>query len=271
MTISRSLSQAIDSQPPSFETVALAIAADEYPGLRTERYRSMLDDMAQPLLPKLRKTVATHEQCHELCDYVYGKLGFRGNDDYDDPRNNYLNEVLDRRLGTPITLVVLLVALGCRAGMQVQAIAYPGHSLVRVGQQEPIYVDPFDGGFPLAWDRLAELATETLDGDRREAERRLEPVGARTIAVRILLNLQRIYRARADHAHLLVVCDRLFEVTGAPFHQCDRGIHALALGATRTAITDLEAYLTAHPKAADAAQVRRVLDKARGAKSTPPS
>ncbi|MBN4050206.1 hypothetical protein JYT28_00460 [Desulfobulbus sp. AH-315-M07] len=92
---------------------------------------------------------------------------------------------------------------------------------------------------------------------------RLEPVGARTIAVRILVNLRRIHRMRGDHAAALVVCDRLFDVTRAPFHRADRAAHALALGATRAAISDFEAYLAAHPDAADAVLVRRVLDAAR--------
>jgi regulator of sirC expression with transglutaminase-like and TPR domain len=125
-----------------------------------------------------------------------------------------------------------------------------------------VYVDPSTGGHPIDLERLLALAHETL-GDERAAAERLEPVGARTVAVRLLLNLHRTYRGRADHARALVVCDRLVDLTGAPFHRADRGAHALALGATRAALADFAAYLAAHPGAADADQVRTLLSKAR--------
>ncbi len=261
----------VRASPSYVEDVALAVAADEYPGLGRGRWHGELDELAAPVAEPVAVAATTAAKLARLCAYLYGERGFRGNDDYDDPRNNYLNGVIERRRGSPVTMAVLLIAVARRVQLPIAAIGFPGHFLVRVGDDDPIFADPFDGSHPLPSDKLERLAFETLGGDRREARRRLEPVGARTIAVRILLNLQRSYRARQDHGHLLVVCDRLFEMTGAPFHQCDRGIHALALGATQTAIHDLEAYLLAHPDAADAATVRRVLDQARRCRMIAPS
>jgi len=235
------------------EDVALAIAMDAHPMLRDDEVRRQLDEMARPL-----KSRVAGSGVEALCRHVWGELGFRGNDDYDDPRNNYLDDVVARRIGSPVTLAVVAMALGRRCGVEVRAIAFPGHFLVRIGD---VYADPFDGGHPLPRERLEELATEMI-GDVREAGARLEPVGLRTVAVRILANLQRIHRMRGDHARALVVCDRLFDMTRAPLHQADRAAHALALGATRAAISDFEAYLAAHPDAADAEQIRRVIDAA---------
>ncbi|MBW2457429.1 MAG: transglutaminase family protein [Deltaproteobacteria bacterium] len=265
------LADAVDASPLVFEDVALAIAADEYPGLRRERYHRLLDELAAPATESVAAATTPAARLTALCDHLYGQRGYCGNEDYDDPRNNYLNEVIERRRGSPVTMAVLLIAVARRAELPIEPVAFPGHFLVRTASAEPIYVDPFDGGHPLPREELEQLACETLDGDRQAAARRLEPVGARTVAVRILLNLQRCYRTRQDHGRLLVVCDRLFDMTGAPFHQCDRGIHALALGATQAAIHDLEAYLLAHPDAPDAAEVRAVLDKARRLDSVAPS
>jgi len=265
------LADAVDASSLGFEDVALAIAADEYPGLSPRLYRRRLDELALPAAAAVAAAETPAAKLTALCNHLYGKLGYCGNEDYDDPRNQYLNEVVDRRCGSPVTMAVLLITLGERVELPIEAIGFPGHFLVRTAGEEPIYVDPFDGGHPLPRNDLEELACETLDGDHAAAARRLEPVGARTVAVRILLNLQRCYRARQDHGRLLVVCDRLFDMTGAPFHQCDRGIHALALGATQAAIHDLEAYLQAHPQAPDAAAVRRVLDRARRLKAVEPS
>src|SRR5262249_54279162 len=103
---------------------------------------------------------------------------------------------------------VVLMAIGSRAGIAVDAIAFPGHFLVCV---EGVYVDPDSGGFPLDRARLLDLARESV-GDARDAEERLAPVGPRTIAVRLLLNLSKIHDKRGDHARSLVVCDRLFDL-----------------------------------------------------------
>jgi regulator of sirC expression with transglutaminase-like and TPR domain len=190
---------------------------------------------------------------------VRHEIGFRGSDDYDDPRSNYLNDVIERRTGSPVAMAVVLMALGRRAGVDVQGVAFPGHFLVRV---EGHYADPFEGGAPLERERLLSLARESLDNPE-DAASCLEPVGPRAIGVRLLLNLQRIHALRGDHARSLVVCDRLFELTRAPIHRVERGTHALALGASRAAISDLEAYLVAEPEGDGAKRAREALARAK--------
>lgn len=246
------------------EEVALAIAGDEYPALRPARYRRWLDRHGVELKRRCGERGGL-ERAHALCDYVRNEMGFRGSDDYDDPRGNYLNDVIDRRTGSPVAMAVLLMALGHRAEIVVHGVAFPGHFLVRI---EGHYADPFEGAAPIARERLIDLARETLEHPEH-ASASLEPVGLRTIAVRLLLNLQRIHALRADHARALVVCDRLFELTRAPHHRVDRAVHALALGATRTALSDLEAYLAAHPQGEFAERAREHLERARQCELTP--
>ncbi len=242
------------------EDIALAIAADEYPSLSAARELEQIATWAAQLRAQIDEAgLSGQDVLPCLYRYVYGQLGFSGDEDYDEPRASYLNDVIARRRGSPVAMAVLLMAIGGRAGVLVEPIGYPGHFLVRV---EGMYMDPCDGGHPIDRDKLLALAVETL-GDSVEAARRLEPVGPRAVGVRLLLNLQRIYRQRGDHARSLLVCDHLFDLTEAPFYRADRGVHALALGATRAAINDFEIYLEACPEAADGQQVRRLLERAR--------
>jgi regulator of sirC expression with transglutaminase-like and TPR domain len=244
------------------EDVALCIANDEYPHLSARELRAELDALAAGVRGRIAAAAHVLERVDVLCGYVFGELGFAGETDDDDPRGNYLNDVLERRRGSPVANAVLMLSLARRSGVDLEAIAFPGHFLVRTPPEPPIYVDPFTGGHPLAENRLLALASETL-GSAGDAERRLLPVGARTIGVRLLLNLQRIHRARGDHARALVVCDRLFDLTRAPFHQADRGAHALALGSLRVAMTDFEAYLRAKPGAPDSGRIAVLMAKMR--------
>lgn len=240
------------------EEAALAVATDEYPALDTRHFRHALDLYGAEFAPRAA-TLGSLDRARLLCRYLHGELGFRGSDDYDDPRSNYLNDVLDRRTGSPVALAVVLMAIGKRAGVDVRGVAFPGHFLVRI---EGHYADPYEGGAPLDRGRLLNLANESIS-DPRRARACLDPVGVRTVAVRLLLNLQRIYRRRADHARAFVVSDRLYELTRAPSHRVDRGVHALALGASRAAILDFEAYLELNPDGDAASRAREQLERAR--------
>jgi len=236
---------------------ALCIARDAHPNLCIGRYQAQLDVMARPIAEHLRPRASDLEQAVVLMRHVYGQLQFTGDDAYDDPRNNYLHHVLERRRGTPVALATVLIALGRRAGLEVEGIGFPGHFMARV---QGIYVDPFSGNYPIDPIKLLALARETTSS--REAAMHMEPVGIRTMSVRLLLNLRRIYQQRHNHARAMVVADRLYELTHMPFHRADRGAHALALGSPHIAITDFKAYLDAHPNAPDADRVRTLLQHA---------
>lgn len=256
-----SVSKLIEA-PAAIEAVALAIAEDAYPGLRAATYISRLDDMAKGLAEHLEGTEGL-ERVEAFTDYVYGELGFQGNtDDYYDPRNSYLNDVLERRLGIPISLAVVLMALGRRVGLEVEGVGFPGHFIVRVGGEGGVFLDPFTDGQVLERDDLLEIARRALGEHRELAPEQLEPVDTRSMAVRMLFNLQNIYERRGDHARALVACDRLCEVSDAPFHLRDRGVHALALGAVAAAVEDLESYLEVAPEAADHDRIEELLAKA---------
>jgi regulator of sirC expression with transglutaminase-like and TPR domain len=261
--VARTLAEQIEAGAP-VELVALLIARDEYPRLDPDACMRALDEMAQPLCSEGTCGIAPGAIPHSrLAEHVYGTLGFRGNEqEYYDPRNSWLNEVIERRLGIPITLTVMLMAIGRRAGIVVEGIAFPGHFLARVGGEGGVYVDPFHGGRVLEPPALARLAERALGQGESLRSEALAPVGTRAIALRMLANLKAIHEQRRDHARALVVCDRMVDL-GAPIEaRRDRGLHALALGSLATGTSDLEAYLEAKPSAPDAEAIRGALTAA---------
>lgn len=252
------------------EHAAVLIAADAKPMLDVAACLRVFDDLAAPLAARLRGSEDLETQARALAEHVYGELGFRGNaDDYYDPQNSYIDRVIARRVGIPITLAVVLVAIGRRAGIVVEGIGFPGHFLARVGGQTGVLIDPFEGGRILDADALEVVARRFLGDPSRLRDEHLQPVGALPMTVRMLMNLKHAHERRGDHAQALLVCDRLVDLTGRPEARRDRGLHALALGSARAAADDLEAYLEARPTARDVPKLRATLDEARRTRSLP--
>ena len=254
---------ASDPEPP-LDEVALAIARDALPMMDLDAQRAALDALAEPLRARASQLYRPIDQAALLGTYVYDELGFAGDEEtYDDPSNSYLPLVIARRRGIPITLGVLLAAIGRRVGMDVEGVGFPGHFLVRVGGVGGVYVDPFFRARVMSVAGLETLLRRVTGESGRIQDEHLAVVGAHAVTVRMLANLKNSHERRGDHARALVVCDRLVDLTGAPEPRRDRGLHALALGATEAAAADLQAYLNGRPDARDAAKVTATLEEIR--------
>ena len=196
---------------------------------------------------------------------LFDQWGFSGNrDDYYDPRNSYVNEVLDRRLGIPISLAVLYLEISGRIGLEAHGVGFPGHFLVRVqvrGEESRI-IDPFNSGAQV---QQANLKKQLADQDSAEGgaiKQFLEPASSRSILVRMLRNLKAIYLSRQDPQRALRTCDRI--VALMPRHAReyrDRGLLYQALEVHHAALEDLQRYLELAPAAADAGAIHdRVIE-----------
>lgn len=135
--------------------------------------------------------------------YLFDELGYSGNhDEYYDPRNSYLNQVFERRLGNPISLAMVQIEVARRLGIPLAGVSFPGHFLVRLPVDDGVLVmDPFNGGRPLGVDELRERARPHLGGevpDDRALAQILDPAPHRAILIRILRNLHGVY-ADAEH------------------------------------------------------------------------
>lgn len=243
---------------------ALMIAAEEYPQLGTGPYLRRLDLLAERTRDRLADETAPLVVLQELSRVLFVEEGFRGNTEaYYDPRNSFLNDVLDRRAGIPITLSVVYLEVGWRLGLPLAGVNFPGHFLVRyTGEALTLLVDPFQNGEIRFADEAQELLDRVYGGAVQLQPEFLRPAGKRDILVRILANLKGIYLNTRDDARALAAIERILLVRPNAVEEVrDRGmIHARA-GRVAEAAADLEHYLRAAPEAPDARRVRMLLEQ----------
>src|SRR5688572_12877023 len=244
-------------------TGALLIARDASPGLDIEAQARRVDELAAPLADRGLAALPATAQAQILADHLFVGAGFRGNtEDYYDPRNSLLNEVLDRKTGIPISLSVLYIEVSRRVGVQAHGVGFPGHFLVRVDDGSgTVIVDPYSGGQSLSESALEHLLGR--GGARIKLDRAmLAPAPVRHIVARMLMNLRGIYAARADYAHLLVVLDRLIDLVPEVTDEVrERGMLLARLGAPSAALDDLRRYVEVLPHAGDVPEVQKVIER----------
>lgn len=242
---------------------ALWIAASEYPDLVVDDYLVRLHDMATKLRSRLRADVATAEKLLALNHYLFDELGFSGNsDDYYDPRNSFLNEVLERRLGIPITLGVVYIEIGRRIGLGLHGVSFPGHFLVKCALRDGVVVlDPYSGGVSLGVDELQQrlrAAGSAADVDDALLSHLLSAASNKEVLARMLRNLKVIYARQDDWLRALSSSERLIALTpdDAGEEYRDRGGIYLKLECFRAALGDFGTYLKQCPGAPDVEAVR---------------
>jgi regulator of sirC expression with transglutaminase-like and TPR domain len=245
----------------------LMIAQDAYPGLDVEGYVNEIARLALRLHARLARGAGAEEKIVALNEFLFEELGFSGNaDHYYDPRNSYLNEVIDRRTGIPITLSVLYIEMGRKIGLPIEGVSFPGHFLVRVRMRGGVIVlDPFAGGQPQSEDELRVRLERVVP---REAtggvpvrdlplEQFLEPATKRQILSRLLRNLKGIYRQAQMPERMLDVLNRALVVTPDSSSDLrDRGVVYQEMQCYRAALRDLTDYIAREPEAIDADEMR---------------
>jgi regulator of sirC expression with transglutaminase-like and TPR domain len=238
---------------------ALLIAAEEYPGLDVERWLARLSELARAVAPRLREAGGAAERVAVLNEFLFVEQGFRGNQEqYDDPRNSFLNEVLERRTGLPITLSLVYIEVAHRAGFAVDGVGFPGHFLVKAeGDGAPIVVDPFFGSVLTPEDCQGRLAAVLGAGALLRPELHLRKATSREILVRLLGNLKLRYVRTSDWGRALACCERiLLAAPDLPQELRDRGLVYEKLECFGAAAADLERFLALAPDDESAVAVR---------------
>jgi regulator of sirC expression with transglutaminase-like and TPR domain len=264
----RSFTHAALSPEPDLAVAALMIARVEYPKLDAGPYLDQLDAIGSEArarvadAPPLDAEAPTgvdpqrYAQVMALNQYLFGEMRFVGNElNYEDPRNSFLNEVLDRRTGIPITLALLYIEIARRAGVQAEGVNFPGHFLVRCRARrgspyEDLIIDAFHGGALLSRELLRRQAAahsddEDEDVDVEDFESRLLPHATKPqILARMLLNLKRLYVHMHSFPQARDVTELLIAVDPSAINELrDRGLLAYHLKDFAAALRDLETYL----------------------------
>ena len=237
---------------------ALLIALDEYPTLDVDGYLAQLDQMAAAVRLRLEGAGAPDAIIGTLNGYLFDELGFSGNRlDYYNPRNSFLNDVLDLRTGIPITLSVVYIEIGRRLNLPIRGVGLPGHFIVRYDGARPAFIDPFNGGERLTeadcWERLHEIFGTPV-AFRAEW---LVPVGNRQILARLLYNLKGIYVRNKEHRRAVPVVEKILTLNPRAFQELrDLGsLHGM-VGNYGEALIYLQQYLIHRPDAPDADAVQ---------------
>lgn len=240
---------------------ALLCAQDTYPDLDVTATLRRIDDLADTLKRRLPSDFSTTHRLLALNNYLFRELGFSGDaDNYYDPRNSFLNDVLMRKTGIPITLSILYIEIGQRLGLKLRGVSFPGHFLVKIRVTGgELVLDPFDGGRSLSEEDLRERLARFTGEDAAQTlplEDLLESASPRQILARLLRNLKAIYLEARDLDRALAVMNRLVVLLPeVPEERRDRGMVYAQLECPRAAAEDLSFYARECPGAEDAEKI----------------
>lgn len=251
-----------DEAALELDRAVLLIAAGEYPRLDVEEYLAELDRFAD--MARARDDVFADPlvRIMRLSNLLFDELQFRGNSEkYYDTRNSFLNDVIDRRLGLPITLSVVMIEIARRIGLRLFGVGMPGHFMAKyTDDEQEIFVDPFHGGRIVNEERCQELISDMYKGQMKFHPSFLYAVGKKQILARMLQNLKGIYsRAKNYHQTLGMIELALLVNPEALAEIRDRGLVRLALGKYAQARKDLEEYLRRTPNADDSGEIKNRL------------
>ncbi len=246
----------------SLAETSLLIAVLGNPDLSVPAYLSRLEQLADVLKSRVAEHHGVADRLGVLNQLLFKELGFRPNaENYYDPRNSYLNEVLDRRIGIPITLCLIYMELGRRINLPLQGVSFPRHFLVKCAVPDGIVVlDPYSGGISLS---LADLQQRLRDARGGEVSRSvvaqlLVAASNRHVIVRLLSNLKAIFLREKDfNRALMIVTWIVATVPELTPELRDRGLIYQELQCFRAALADFEQYLKRAPDSEDAADIRR--------------
>jgi len=240
---------------------ALLIATHAYPDLDVAHHLARIEVLAKTLESRIQPDSGPSQRILALNQYLFAELGFTANEkDYYDPRNSCLNEVLDRRVGIPITLSLLYMEIGARIGLPLEGVSFPGHFLVKCALPEgTVVLDPYAGGVSLG---AADLQKRLRDVRGDEVSSAivasvLSAAGKKEIVLRLLRNLKAIYLRSQQFDRALPIMDWIIAtVPDHPPELRDRGMIYQELECSRAALADFERYLELSPGCDDRDEIR---------------
>jgi regulator of sirC expression with transglutaminase-like and TPR domain len=249
---------------------ALLIAAEEYPRLDVDLYLEKLENFGDRARQRVASATTPAAMITSINATLFDELGFQGNrENYYDPRNSFLNEVIDRRSGIPITLSVIYIEVARQIGFSIHGIGLPGHFIVgHFSPSENFFIDVFNGGRLLTDNALADLVTGMSGGRLEFNATHLMPVTKKQILTRMLSNLLSIYTGSQDYRRAVSSIERiLLLLPDSLQHIRDYGLLLAQVEKNNSAIEQLEKYLKQMPEADDAETIREQIKRLKQAQA----
>jgi regulator of sirC expression with transglutaminase-like and TPR domain len=239
---------------------ALVIARSEYPNLDIEIYATRMEQLARrvaALVPEPDPRLALTA----LNRVLFEEMNLRGNrEDYYDPRNSFLNDVLDRGLGIPITLAIVYMEVAKRVGFTLAGVGMPGHFLLKhYGLDGEILIDCFNRGDVVSRQDCQSRLDEIYSGEMKMRPEFLHPISRRQILTRMLNNLKTVYLSTRNFRKALMIADFILVIYPRSAEDVkQRALLRYSMGLHRLAAEDLDQYLKMSPNASDAEEIRQM-------------
>ena len=246
---------------------ALVIARHEYPALDVPAYLAELDGIATRIRRRLPSDAGKPHILSLLNHCLFRELGYVGNrDNYYDPRNSLLNDVIDRRTGIPITLCILYMEVGKRLGLPLEGVAFPGHFLVKCRiDQGVIVLDPFNRGASLSEEELRDMLKQNgNDRSQPPLTALLQTADKKTMWLRLARNLKAIYVNAGQPEKAVKIITMILTINPEETGELrDRGLLYSQLECYRAALTDLEQWVNFDVGAAEDHAIQEKLEELR--------
>jgi regulator of sirC expression with transglutaminase-like and TPR domain len=249
--IRRNFAMLAACEPIPLARGALLIAQEQYPDLELDKYLDKLAALAREAEMVVKMGNDTIEKIQLLSHFLFEQKGFEGNrEEYADPRNSFLNEVIDRRRGIPITLSVIYLEVGKRLGLNLYGVGFPTHFLVKaVDERGELIIDPFYDGAILTLEEIRARLTQVYGQPVEVSPTHLKPIGTRHILVRMLRNLKAIYLKSADSTRALAALDRILLLDPRSLEELmERGTLYESLECFKAALDDFQSFLSQAPE-----------------------
>ncbi len=240
---------------------ALMIARTEYPSLDIESYATRIEELA-------RRVAAQSPDLHPqrtlaaLKHVLFEELKLRGNrEDYYDPRNSFLNDVLDRGLGIPITLSIVYMEVARRVGLHLFGVGLPGHFLLKRYNEDgqEMLIDCFNRGDVVSRQDCQSKLDEIYSGEMKMRPEFLHPIGRRQILMRMLNNLKTVYLSTRNFRKALAIADLILVIYPRSAEDVkQRALLRYSMNLHRLSSEDLEEYLKMSPNASDAEEIKQM-------------
>jgi regulator of sirC expression with transglutaminase-like and TPR domain len=238
---------ALDESVFSLDRAALSIGLEEYPEMDIDHCLRRLDTLAARTEVLIGQTPSAMSVIEGLNEVLFIQEGLRGNnEDYYDPRNSYVNEVLDKKCGIPISLSVIYMEVARRIGFHLQGVGFPGHFVMKHSSREKeILIDAFNQGRILRPNDLQELLDHIYGGTVSVQPAFLQPMDKKGIISRMLFNLKGIYYQKEEYYKALSIVERVLMLNpGMSSEIRDRGLLYMQTSLFAKALADLEYYLS---------------------------
>ena len=246
------------------ETLALSLAMDEYPNLDIAAYKSEISAFSHGC--KLPGGTDLEVRIRAFTRYLSHDLGIQGNkNDYYDPQNSYLNLVIDRRLGIPISLSVLAICIGKKLGLRLFGVGLPGHFITMACEgNHSVYFDVFNGGKILSQSDCENLSFKATGEQTPLSEYHFSPLPIALVIIRMLTNLKLIYLRKNDIQRSIRILNRLRQIApNDPAQMRDLGVVLLQAGHPSKALINLESYVQKVPSAIDDEEIKGWIKQAK--------